>query len=402
MKTKIHTLILLVIILIFSSLIVPNALAADGWIFEDENLANTENGSPTLFVSEPNYPYVQSYVISAYYSPLPGQKKYSTGSYESEIRLNGSGVNGADGTPVYPGMIAAPSTYGFGTKMHIPGFGVGTVHDRGGAIVKAGERGYAHDRLDIWMGYGDKGLERALNWGKRTVEVTVYGVDDSIVENFSIPDYSDNEKFIIADSFNTATDTISLAPKKQYPSIQTIEPGENGDHVKEVQKLLSSLGYYTGEINGLYDKITQDAVIDFQVTEKVVDNEKAYGAGYVGPRTISVLANAETANIAHAAEKQSIQLDDTFKTDLYSGMQSDDVTLLQNELTKMNLYKADLNGSYDELTEHAVFKFQQNFNIIGKKSDFGAGVFGPKTRSKMNSIIASRDYTEKMKKDKIL
>ena len=69
--------------------------------------------------------YQQTFIISAYYSPIPGQAKYVTGSYEGDIRLNGSGVNSADGTPVYPGMIAAPSTYAFGTKMNIPGIGIG-------------------------------------------------------------------------------------------------------------------------------------------------------------------------------------------------------------------------------------------------------------------------------------
>lgn len=401
MKTKkIQSLLLLVIILIVSIFTAPNALADDGWLFEDDNIANAEAKDSTLFVSTPGYPYTKNYVISAYYSPLPGQNKYNTGSYESEIRLNGSGVNGADGTPVYPGMIAAPSTYSFGTKMNIPGFGIGTVHDRGGAIVKAGERGYAHDRLDIWMGYGDKGLERALNWGKRTVEVTVYGVDNSIVETFSIPGYSENEKFIIADSFNSGTDTISLAPETQYSSIKSVEPGDNGENVKEVQRLLSSLGYYSGEIHGLYDKLTRDAVIKFQISEKVVAGQDAYGAGYVGPKTISVLASAKPANVAHAEQIESIKTVDHFKNDLHAGIQSDDVRLLQSELTNMNLYKADISGAYDSITEHAVFKFQQNFGIVSTKDDVGAGVFGPKTRSKMNDIIASRDHTFKMKQAK--
>ncbi|MBU0668223.1 hypothetical protein KJ951_03160, partial [Patescibacteria group bacterium] len=48
--------------------------------------------------------YTRTYIISAYYSPLPGQLKYVTGSYQGDIRLNGGGVHGADGTPVYPGM----------------------------------------------------------------------------------------------------------------------------------------------------------------------------------------------------------------------------------------------------------------------------------------------------------
>ena len=49
---------------------------------------------------------------------LPGQSRYLRGSYEKDIRLNGRGVAGADGTGVYDGMLAAPKTYAFGTKIY--------------------------------------------------------------------------------------------------------------------------------------------------------------------------------------------------------------------------------------------------------------------------------------------
>ena len=42
--------------------------------------------------------YTKTFTISAYYSPLPDQSRYVTGSYEGDIRLNGSGVRSADGT----------------------------------------------------------------------------------------------------------------------------------------------------------------------------------------------------------------------------------------------------------------------------------------------------------------
>ena len=98
-------------------------------------------------------PYQKTFIVTAYYSPLPGQSFYVTGSLASDKRLNGNGTHGADGTPVYPGMIAAPGTYSFGTRVSCPGYIDGEIHDRGGAIVKAGERGYAHDRLDFWAGF---------------------------------------------------------------------------------------------------------------------------------------------------------------------------------------------------------------------------------------------------------
>jgi len=105
-----------------------------------------------LFASEDeNY-----FVVTAYYSPLPNQKNYLKGNYEDEVILNGQGIAGASGKPVFSGMLAAPGKYSFGTKIYLEGLGIGEVADRGGAIVKAGERGYEHDRIDVWMGYGDE------------------------------------------------------------------------------------------------------------------------------------------------------------------------------------------------------------------------------------------------------
>jgi 3D (Asp-Asp-Asp) domain-containing protein len=74
-------------------------------------------------------------IATAYYSPLPNQNYYLRNSHQEEVTLNGKGTNGASGKPVFVGMIAAPKGYDFGTKIWVEGFGVGSVEDRGGAIV---------------------------------------------------------------------------------------------------------------------------------------------------------------------------------------------------------------------------------------------------------------------------
>lgn len=55
----------------------------------------------------------RTFVVTAYYSPLPDQARYLRGSYEADIRLNGNGTHGASGKPVYVGMLAAPKHYEF-------------------------------------------------------------------------------------------------------------------------------------------------------------------------------------------------------------------------------------------------------------------------------------------------
>ena len=98
----------------------------------------------------------KKFIVTAYYSPLPDQSFYLRGSYEADLLLNGNGTHGASGKAVYEGMLAAPKTYSFGTKIYFDGIGVGTVDDRGGAIVSSGSRGYDADRIDIWMGQGEE------------------------------------------------------------------------------------------------------------------------------------------------------------------------------------------------------------------------------------------------------
>lgn len=116
---------------------------------------------------------IQKVYVSAYYTPVPGQKQYLHRTYAAELRVNGGDDTGADGTKVYPGMLAAPRTYSFGTKITIPTLGTGTVHDRGGWVAN-GTVKRRYDRIDVWMGTGDAGLLRAKKWGVRLVEVTVY------------------------------------------------------------------------------------------------------------------------------------------------------------------------------------------------------------------------------------
>ena len=111
----------------------------------------------------------QYFTVTAYYSPLPDQKYYLKWDYDAERRLNGMWIRWASGRGVFSGMIAAPKNYQFGTKVYLQWLWVWDIQDRGWAIVNAWERGYKHDRLDVWMWYGDEGLRRALAWGKRTI-----------------------------------------------------------------------------------------------------------------------------------------------------------------------------------------------------------------------------------------
>ena len=70
----------------------------------------------------------------------------------------------ADGTMARHGTLAADTRYfPFGTQIKIPGYGMGTVHDRGGAIKGS-------SRLDLFF----ESHQEALEWGRKTIKVVVY------------------------------------------------------------------------------------------------------------------------------------------------------------------------------------------------------------------------------------
>ncbi|MBN1494713.1 peptidoglycan-binding protein [Candidatus Peregrinibacteria bacterium] len=410
--------------------------------------------------------YQQTFTISAYYSPLPGQTRYVTGSYEGDIRLNGNGVHSADGTQVYPGMIAAPSSYAFGTKMNIPGIGIVAVHDRGGAIVHAGQRGHAYDRLDVWMGYGDQGLSRALTWGKRTVNVTVYGIDPNIKENVYLEGFSIAEKFVqniivkqkvftqdlwygvsgdrvgtlqdylrelgyyqgksdkyfgdevykallafqidqgIVDSeqefgagfFGPQTrskiEAVFEKRKKDILPVSNLGKNDAGDEVKKLQEALKKLGFDV-EVTGIYDEQTIEAVFEFQKENQIIDHEEDLGAGFFGPKTFAKLSEKlasfyeDTINDSNSTPIVKVSYT-AFTKDLNPGDSGDEVKMLQQELTNMNLFRTSITGYYGDVTKNAVFKYQQKKGIVENTNSSGSGVFGPKTRDSLNQIIGYR------------
>ncbi len=356
----------------------------------DAKLMSSEYWATKYASAETSYPYTKTFSISAYYSPLPGQMHYVTGSYASDIRLNGRGTNGADGTPVYAGMVAAPRSYAFGTKLYVPGVGMTAVHDRGGAIVEAaadGESGPRYDRLDIWMGYGDKGLKRALNWGLRTVEVTIYGIDDSIDEDVIIDGYSpsekDNQEYFYIPEYYEDSAPKATAPKRLFT--EDLWYLTEGDEVEKLQNYLKQLGYFEGTVNGYFGDETRMAIYVFQKDKGIVQNIADLGAGHFGSQTREALEEATLSRREGMSPGVNLGPSDG---------ESDSIKKLQKALELLG-YNVDSNGSYDSKTEKAVLRFQIDNDVLDNAADYGAGYFGPRTLStlsvKLGEALAGGD-----------
>lgn len=340
-------------------------------------------------------PAKNKFIVTAYYSPLPNQSYYLKGSYEADVILNGRGTNGASGKEVYIGMLAAPKKYPFGTKIHLEGLGVGVVDDRGGAIVNAGERSNAYDRIDIWMGSGEEGLRRALQWGRRTV----------------------NGKILDEWEPTLSVHTIPLAPKSSIASLRidkesgdifgdVIDRKSNPEDIEKLQRILADLGYYKAEIDGKWNKKITDSLFDFQVSKKILTRAGDMGAGYLGKKTRELLRGEydefqkqqelkKKENEKIRAEQEKIEKELTIKqekiraeimnlSDMRSGDVGQEVRSLQKILQKLGYLNEKDTAIFWEKTQEAVARFQQDNKIIEEK---GIGYFWEKTREKLGEKL---------------
>jgi peptidoglycan hydrolase-like protein with peptidoglycan-binding domain/3D (Asp-Asp-Asp) domain-containing protein len=295
-------------------------------------------------------PFTQDFVLTAYYSPLPNQCCYIKGSYEADMLLNGRGTHGADGTPVYPGMVAAPKSYPFGTRVVLPGIGTVTVHDRGGAITEWED---AH-RLDIWMGSGEEGLARAIEFGVPHVTGTVYPVTSAQpAESFSV------EKFPapferIRPFLSPQATLAALAPAF----------GVKGESVVLLQQKLNQAGYFKEAATGFFGARTRTALEKFYSDFGVKD--AADTVTELGGALLEAHIHRLTANIPLAST-------------LDRSSDPKDIAQAKRTLRFLGYYDGRTDGMYSKELREAIIAFQKDHALIGNHESPGAGRVGPKT-----------------------
>ncbi len=310
------------------------------------------------------------FVVTAYYSPLPGQSKYTTWSYYWDIRLNGEWVTTASGKWVFQGLLAWPANYPFGTKIYFEWFWIWVIEDRWWAIVKAGERWHSYDRIDVWMWYGDEWLKRALNWWTRTVKGKIVVPSSQITLWF----------------WESSIGSLTKL---------TVNPeSSDSDDVKKLQEIFKKAGLYNGEIDGKYSSI-QDELIDFQISQWVISWREDESAGWYGPKTIAALReeywNNEAILISEPKEDFSTynhkQASGKYKVILeYGDLQvdpdsnSEDIEDLQRLMSELWEYAWSINGKYSSI-ETPLIQLQQKIGLIHNEDDWGAWYFWNKTKS---------------------
>jgi len=347
------------------------------------------------------------FIVTAYYSPLPDQDYYITGSYETEKRLNGEWIAWASGKKVFSGMLAAPWKYSFGTKIQLEWLWVGSVDDRGWAIVRAGERGYEHDRIDVWVGYGDEWLRRAMYWGKRKIPWKVVSSDSSITLDYStVPAPS----WAVPKTTQLYGKTVQVKQESNTKKIEKIDifwvslwKWSDTIYVAQLQEILEQFWYYTADsFTWIYDIHTIDAVYNFQINNNIVQNEQSIWAGFYGPKTRKkleelfslyldekkVLEEKEKAIEVYRQESNSTAKS---KVESLGNIQywdiSPQVRELQKILRELGYFEYKDTAIFWVKTKNAIINFQIDNDVISSANDLGAWIFWPKTKETITELV---------------
>ena len=126
--------------------------------------------------------------------------------------------------------------------------------------------------------------------------------------------------------------------------------GDQGQGVQTLQLRLRELGYYPGDINGVFDTLTEQAVQLFELT---------YGTMQTGIATVNLqeMLFAETAP-AYSAQAYAAAVNGSF-SDLQLGASGSSVLALQMRLRELGFPISHITGYYDQETAAAVSAFFQ-------------------------------------------
>ena len=148
--------------------------------------------------------------------------------------------------------------------------------------------------------------------------------------------------------------------------------GSDGEDVKELQKQLSNLGYYTKKIDGRYLDSTKKAVEELQkkngleVTGKAdAELQEMILQGRIMSKSDSPdVTNTPAPNLSNFLvdeNEDGVRVEDEpipFTKKLKSGSSGKLVRQVQDRLLELGYYEGQVNGSYEKHTIRAVKKFQ--------------------------------------------
>lgn len=215
--------------------------------------------------------WAKTFIVTAYYSPIPGQNKYSYDSYkkrsrtyEEEINLQWDWKNTASWLWVFSWLIAAPKNYEFWTKIKLDWIWIWNVQDRWWAIVNSWERWHEYDRIDLWMWYGDDWLDRAIKWWKREVKWEIVSNDALVTIEFD------------------------ESPISKYNDLTIDAEKPIKEDVEKLQNLFTEIWLYNWDVDWNFENI-KNVLVKFQIENWIIESSTSDDAWYFWKKTVIVL-----------------------------------------------------------------------------------------------------------------
>ena len=152
------------------------------------------------------------------------------------------------------------------------------------------------------------------------------------------------------------------------PPTKTLRPGDKDDEVKLLQQRLKDLGYYTGNITGVYNPATTEAVKAFQKKSSLEQD------GILGPITRTVLYGVNAIYAVPTAIPVSTPTPTTTPLTpenvivIRAGSMGEVVRRLQARLQELGYYTSRLDGVYltDDIEAVRAFQSANGLKVDGK------------------------------------
>ena len=175
----------------------------------------------------------------------------------------------------------------------------------------------------------------------------------------------------------------------------TLQYGDSGSRVTELQTALVKLGYNTNGIDGRFGAGTKRAVISFQTKQGLTAD------GLAGAKTQELLYSLAAASGTGSSTGGTGDTGSTGSTDgsytrtLRKGMTGADVKAVQKQLKTLGYYQSSLDGVYGTGSVAAVKAFQQRNGLTAD------GLAGQRTFTKLfsSSAVAAGDTTPQEPQD---
>ena len=207
-------------------------------------------------------------------------------------------------------------------------------------------------------------------------EITVSAVSGDFVQ----ATYNGKAGYIAAEYVNIPTQylpgKILDTDAEAQQNYEYLLKGRKGQAVRTLQEALTELGFYSGAVDGVYGDSTVSAVKAFQ---------KANGIKYDGdasPELQQLILEGRPLN-AKGKKTDVKVLPPMEDVDLVEGDKGTQVTALQEQLIRLNLYSGQPTGVFDSATLKAVKEFQNQHHLTVD------GKVGSKTRSLLNLLAAT-------------